>query len=156
MLNERTIINGEERDLNKEEQKGVADFHNSRVAFAIIGDKNNYQLAINVHDPREHRVYLKEDFGIDDEKFETLMRGYIKEGKINFYITSYFEKIDFNEISEEMLSDLLNLAKKEFSPGVYTIGNGLVVGVPGGPEWPPREIIGKWEIDSEGTIKKVS
>jgi len=156
MLNEKTIINGQEMNLSKKEQIGVTEFHKSRIAFAVIfKDDGSYDLAINKRDAREHRVYLKEDFDITDEIFETLVRGYIKPGKINFYITSHFKPVAQNLLTDELITELLNIAKNEFGVGEYNIGNGLVVGIPGGEEWPPMEIVDTYTINDNRCVKRV-
>ena len=148
MYNEKTIINNQEINLTKEEQENVAKFHKSRIAFAVIfNEDNTYTLALNKRDEREHRVYLKEDFGITDEVFETLLRGYIKEGKIIFYITSYFKSVKQDLITKELINELLNVAKEEFGSGKYNIGNGLAVGLPGKEEWSPMQIIDTYIIE---------
>ena len=156
-MNERTIINGQNVNLSKEEQIGVTNFHKSRIAFAVIPKENSsYYLAINNRYAREHRVYLKEDFDITDEIFETLTRGYILPGKINFYVTSYFKPVARELITEALITDLLSIAQDEFGVGEYNIGNGLVVGVPGGEEWPPIEIIRTCPGCGKATGKGVS
>lgn len=145
MYNERTIINGNDVKLTEEEQTNVTKFHKSRIAFAVIEKDNDYVLAMNINDPREHRVYLKEDFNVDDEMFETLVRGYIKPGKINIYVSSHFYKVPSERINDKLLNDLLEVALNEYGEGEYIIGNGVNVGKPG-EEWPPIEIIKKSDL----------
>ena len=145
MLNEKTIINGKEVELDKNEQENVTKFHKSRVAFAVIENDNGYELAMNLNDPREHRVYLKEDFGIDDELFETLIRGYIKPGKINFYVSSSFLQVERKKLTEQLIMDVLKVATDTYGDDDYLIGNGVIVGKPG-EEWQPIEIIKKCNV----------
>ena len=146
MLNEETIINGKNVKLSQKEQKGVAKFHKSRIAFSVIfKEDGSYDLAINTRDEREHRVYLQEDFGITDEIFETLIRGYIKHGKIMFYVSSHFNPALPEILTEQLMKDLLLIAKREFGAGEYIIGNGVKVGKPG-EEWQPIEIIAAYTI----------
>ena len=153
MLNRKTIINGKKIELSEKEQTCVADFHKSRIAFAIIFSENGYTLAINKKDAREHRVYLKKDYNISDEEFETLIRGYIKPGKINFYMTSHFIKIPTNILNEDILNELFSIALNEYGDGEYIIGNGLLVEEPG-KEWQPLEILDKYLIE-ENNIKRL-
>ena len=142
ILNEKAIINGQQVTLSKEEQTGVTNFHNSRIAFAVLpASDGSYTLAINRKDAREHRVYLEEDFGVTDEIFETLTRGYIKPGKIVFYVSSYFYPISPTLITKPLITDLLLIARDEFGPGQYAISNGVKVGQPG-EEWPPMKTLG--------------
>ena len=140
MYNKTTIINGKNVNLSKAEQEGVTKFHKSRIAFAVIERENDYVLAMNINDPREHRVYLKEDFGVDDETFEKLVRGYIKPGKINFYVSSHFYPVSKEKLTDRLISDVENVALREYGEGEYSIGNGVVVGKPG-EEWCASEII---------------
>ena len=140
MYNKTTIINGKNVNLSKTEQEGVTKFHKSRIAFAVIERENNYVLAMNINDPREHRVYLKEDFGVDDETFEKLVRGYIKPGKINFYVSSHFYPVPKEKLTDRLIGDIEDVALREYGEGEYSIGNGVVVGKPG-EEWLPFEPI---------------
>lgn len=100
-------------------------------------------------------MYLKEDFNINDDSFETLVRGYIKTTKIFFYKTSFFKAIDLNEINEKIINDLLLIAKENFGAADYIVGNRLIVGKPGGDEWPAGEIIAKYKIDENDNIYKI-
>lgn len=147
MLNEKTVINGQMINLSKEEQCAVTDFHKSRIAFAVIfKNDDSYDLAINMKDAREHRVYLQQDFGITDEVFESLIRGYIKQGKIMFYVSSHFHPVALGIITDQLIKDLLLIAKEMFGPGEYMIGNGVKVGNPE-EEWPPIDIIGSYTVE---------
>jgi hypothetical protein len=146
VINERTIINGQEVDLSKEEQAGVTEFHESRIAFAVIPKEDGgYDLAINTRDAREHRVYLREDFGITDELIDTLVRGYIKRGKVMFYVSSYFKPAEREALTAQLIVDLLRIAEEEFGSGKYMVGNGVRIGKPG-EEWPPIEVIGSYVL----------
>lgn len=132
--NEETIIGDEKISLSKEESKLVADFHKDRIAFAFLEDGS---LACNIHDQREHRVYLKEDFGVTDELFEKLVRGYIKPGRIVFYQSSHFTKLE--EDVMQYIDTIGVLAVQSFGSGKYEIWNGVAVGKPG-EEWNPISI----------------
>ncbi len=69
-------------------------FHLSRVAFAELPDG---KIVITVDDAREHRVWLRQDFNIDDDTFEKLVRGYIKADRVVFYKGSQFKPVDNDE-----------------------------------------------------------
>lgn len=129
--NETTVVNGKQITLTAQEKKGVDEFHKSRIAFAILNDG---RCAINVNDVREHKIYLKEDFGISFEEFENLVRGFIKPGRIVFYKTLGF--IPIETISEEILSIVSEKALEFFGSGEYEIWNGLEIGKLG-EEWKP-------------------
>lgn len=146
MYNNRTIVNGTEVYLTKTEKEKVEIFHKSRIAFAVLESENGYELAMNINDPREHRVYLKEDFNVDDELFETLVRGYIKPGKINFYISSSFKKVDSDKLTPKLINDVLRVACDIFGTGEYVIGNGMDI-TSLGEEWEPVEIIDKINVE---------
>lgn len=149
MLNENTIINGQMVNLSKEEQCDVTNFHKSRIAFAVIfNNDDSYNLAINIKDAREHRVYLQQDFGINDEVFESLVRGYIKHEKIVFYISSHFHPVAPEILTDQLIKDLLLIAGDMFGPGEYMIGNGVKVGKPG-EEWAPIDTIGTYTIEGQ-------
>ena len=134
--NKNTVINGKNINLTAQESSGAANFHKSRIAFAFL---SNGQCAVNVKDQREHRVYLQEEYNLPSQEFEKLDRGYIKDGKIVFYKTSFFRKVD--NISPAMLNTVLQIAKQYFGTGNYEIWNGLQVGKVG-EEWnTPLEIV---------------
>lgn len=140
--NKNTIINGKNINLTGQESKMVASFHKSRIAFVFLNDE---QCVININDQREHRVYLQEEYNISTPEFEQLNRGYIKAGKIVFYKTSSFNKID--NISPTMLKSVLQIAKQYYGLGKYEIWNGLKIGKIG-EEWnTPLEIVSVINID---------
>lgn len=148
MYNNETIVDGKEIRLTDVERQNVEKFHVSRVAFAVLESDNGYELAMNINDPREHRVYLKEDFNVDDELFETLVRGYIKPGKVNFYISSSFKKVDRDKLTPKLINDVLMVASDTFGAGEYVIGNGMNV-TSLGEEWEPIEIIDKINVETK-------
>lgn len=132
--NKETKIGDKKISLSPEESKLITNFHNGRVAFAFLEDG---ALACNIHDQREHRVYLKEDFGVSDEQFEKLVRGYIKPGRIVFYKSSHFAKVDEDVIN--YIDTVGVLAVQSFGAGKYEIWNGVCIGNPG-EEWKPMSI----------------
>lgn len=134
--NKTSIIAGKEITFTDKQRKDTATFHKSRLAFAF---KDGEPL-VNLHDEREHRVYLREDFGIDDIEFETLIRGYIKPGKIIFYITSHHSEVEM--VPPDFIQKCKLLAYQQYGAGTYTIHNGVHIGEPG-TEWEPIKTIGK-------------
>lgn len=154
MINDETIIDGRKVKLSESQKNGVTEFHKSRIAFAIISKHGGgYDIAMNIKDAREHRIYLKEDYNISNEEFETLTRGYIKQGKLMFYISSSFNPVKKELITEQLIKDLLLIAKEEFGNGEYIIGNGLKVGEPG-EEWRPQKIMCTYIVGEEIKKKK--
>lgn len=110
----------------------AAEFHKSRIAFAIF---NNGTYVITKNDEREHLVWLREDYGISDEEFETLIRGYIKPGKIMFYKSSSFLPIENEELLLKYIRNCIGITVlQNFKAGIYTVSNGLNIGKIG-EEW---------------------
>ena len=138
--NETTEIAGERIALSQTERDEVAKFHKSRIAFSIL---ENGELAINIKDKREHRVYLEEDFGITREQFDKMTRGYIKPGRIVLYKTLHF--LPIGELPKEALQKICKAAFDHFGSGLYEIWDGVRIGKPG-EEWPPYEIKGSASI----------
>lgn len=136
VYNETTIINGKQIKLTPDEKKKIEKFHKSRIAFAFLNDG---RCVINVNDVKEHKVCLKEDFGISFEEFEHLNRGYIKPGRIVFYKTLAFVPIE--NITKKLFRLYLKKALELFGSGEYEIWNGLEIG-PLGQEWEPIHRIG--------------
>lgn len=134
--NQQTVVQGRLITLTPEEKLYVEAFHQSRVAFAFLKDGT---CALNVKDKREHKVYLKEDFGVSEEEFETLTRGYIKSGRIVFYKTLNFLPVE--NLSTEVLKTVSEKAFTFFGSGKYEIWNGIQVGQLG-QEWPPVQKCG--------------
>jgi hypothetical protein len=134
VYNEKTIVGGKEIVLSGSDKQAVETFHLSRVAFAFVDDK----CLTNVHDVREHKVYLQEDHGVTDEEFETLTRGYIKPGRIVFYTTLNFNRVE--EITDDQLDKVCELAGSTFGTGDYEVWNGVKIQKEFG-DWPPIEIV---------------
>lgn len=120
-------ISSEYGVFNKEKE-----FHKSRVAFAIL---HNGTYVITKNDEREHLVWLSEDYGISNEEFETIIRGYIRPGKIMFYKSSDFTPIENEEILLDYIEKYIGItALQNFGAGVYTVANGVIKGNIG-EEW---------------------
>lgn len=135
IYNKQTKIGNSNLELTEEETEGVSKFNKSRIAFAFLEDGT---MACNVNDEREHRVYLEEDFGVNEERFQKLIRGYIKPGRIVFYRT-----LDFLMINEDIMPYIEHLgvlAVQKYGAGRYEVWNGLIIGKPG-EEWAPQEVL---------------
>lgn len=116
-------------ELFKEKEK---EFHKSRVAFAIL---HNGTYVITKNDEREHLVWLSEDYGISNEEFETIIRGYIKPGKIMFYKSSNFTPIENEEILLDYIEKYIGITTlQNFGAGYYIVSNGVIKGNIG-EEW---------------------
>lgn len=87
-----------------------------RTVFAIY---NNECITMNVKTDMEHRIHLKKNFGVLPDDYAHLIRGYIIPGKIIFYKTTGFKKID--DIPEDVMKLVITAAIKIFSFGKYEI-----------------------------------
>lgn len=148
IYNKKTKIGDADIELSEKETKDVSKFHKSRIAFAFLEDGT---MACNVNDEREHRVYLEEDFGVDEERFQKLVRGYIKPGRIVFYKSSKFLMID--EDIMPYIEHVGVLAVQSFGHGRYEVWNGVTVGKPG-DEWEPVEVLCTIDLDLTFSRKK--
>ncbi len=129
--NQVTTIDDKEIWLTAEEKKQVDNFHKSRIAFAFLSDG---RCALNIHDVREHKIYLQEDFGVSFAEFENLIRGFIIRGRIVFYKSSAFLPIE--NISPQHFAVVYEKAVEFFGKGEYEVWNGLKVGKLG-EQWQP-------------------
>lgn len=120
----------------KEEQ-----FHLSRAMFAIL--PSGEFVSLN-SDARGHKEWLAKDYGISDEQFETIVRGYVKGSQIIGYKGSDFKHDQ--EVVDAMtlhLKDIIRLL-----PPITTVVNlysGVTVGEVG-EEWQPQHLIDTLEI----------
>ena len=133
--NEETVLCGETIKLTREEQEEVEKYHKSRIAFTFLKDGS---LALNENDPREHRIYLQEDFGdkYDDSQFDELIRGYLKPGRIVFYTGGSFHT-PVDSIPDEYLLKMKLIAYQKYGDGIYQVWNGVDTTAPIGTNWPP-------------------
>lgn len=110
---------------NKEEL-----YHKSRIAFAELSQT---KLVITEGDTRGHKQWLQEDYGVTDDKFEELVRGYIKDNRIVVYKGS-----DFRTANDEEVFDVLHKLRlvEPKMVDTYEIYSGVLVGEVG-REWEP-------------------
>ncbi len=118
-------------NLTPEEVKSAVKFHKSRVAFAELP---NGKVVTLQNDPREHRDWLKEDYGINTEDSELLIRGYTKDNKIIFYKGMEFKPVNNKQRIFEIVDILGEIAENK---DVY---DGVVIGSIG-KEWKPMNKI---------------
>lgn len=147
--NEKTILSGKEINLTSEETEAVSNFHRSRLAFAFridisVPERPLIQMLVNTRDEREHRIYLQEDHGVGLEEFETMVRGYIKPGRIRFFRGTGFTPVKEEEI-DLLLDNVIKLTLQEFGSGTYEVGNGVKIGKLG-DEWPALSVYKTIEI----------
>ena len=137
------LINGEWRKLTESETTAEANFHLNRVPFAWL---NNHLVIMENPDTRDHQHWLCEDYHLSESEFEQTRRGYIMQGKIQFFIGSGFRPMDLstNPIEILDLDELLSIHNRLFSPGVVKLYNGVHIGKIG-DVWPPIEEFG--EVD---------
>ncbi|MGN0960817.1 MAG: hypothetical protein ACI4PF_01305 [Christensenellales bacterium] len=65
---------------SKQEEKTARDFHKSRIAFIILNSKVNYLE----NSEKSHYEWALE-MGVDESKFNNIVRGYYKDKTIIFY-----------------------------------------------------------------------
>lgn len=149
IYNKKTKIGTSDIELSEKETEDVTKFHKSRIAFAFLEDGT---MACNTNDEREHRVYLEEDIGVNEERFQNLVRGYIKPGRIVFYRTSKFLMIE--EDLMPYIEHVGVLVVQSYGKGKYEVWNGVMIGTPG-EEWEPVEVLGILDLDLTFSRRKV-
>lgn len=116
-------------------------YHKSRIMFAFINDELKYSL----NDKRDHQKWLEEDYNIDKEEFETLIRGYIKDFTVVIYKSSSFLPLDYSELTKERIEKLIDLCRKTCKPGNYKFYTGVHIGNVG-EIWKPIKSITDFDI----------
>lgn len=134
------FINGKEVALTEEENTNANDFHRSRLAFGILDADGKQRIVYNT-DEREHYKWLKEDYNINTETFETMVRGYVMKDKIQFYTGSDFKDTEISHIDKNVFKELLTKAEEIFKSEHTRIFNGVNIGKVG-EIWTP-----KYEVD---------
>lgn len=89
-----------------------------REVFAIHNDDC---ISVNVKTDMEHRIHLKKNYGVHPDDYAHLVRGYIKPGRIIFYKTAGFNKVD--DIPKDTLQLLLFRVTELFGHMEYKIYN---------------------------------
>lgn len=141
-----TVINGKEVELAEErvmaERVMAESFHKDQVAFAIVPISNANILVFNENycDDRDHMHWLMEDYGISSEVVESVVRGYIKPGRIQLYTGSDFKCIDLQKVTLTDLERLEYKHNKHFRAGEIEVFNGVEVGRVG-ELWEPKELV---------------
>lgn len=130
------FINGKEVALTEEENTNANTFHKSRLAFGILEADGKQRIVYNT-DEREHYKWLKEDYNIDVETFETMVRGYVMKDKIQFYTGSDFKDTEISHIDKNVFKELLMKAKEVFKSEHTRIFNGVNIGKVG-EIWTPK------------------
>lgn len=141
-------INGKMVELPDEERIAAEKFHRSRLSFAWI----NGDLVVNdnMSDDRDHHHWMGEDYGVTDEDFEKLPRGYMMLDKIQLFVGSSFAQISKADLSIPMrdILKLRDLYRKTFpeNSGKVWIYNGVTIGKVG-EIWSPIECLGELYVD---------
>lgn len=121
-----TVINGKPVLLTDREMAKAAKFHKERLAFAIFG--NVVVFNEDPSDDRDHLHWLAEDFRVDSEWFEELIRGYVSMGKIYLYRGTHFSGVPASAITSKHLNQLLSTHDNYFGRVDTDIYSGMVVG----------------------------
>ncbi len=136
------LINNKVVELTDEEKAASEKFHKSRLPFIWIDNK----LIINENedDDRDHQHWVCEDFGLTIPEFEALNRGYMIEGRIQFFRSSTFEMIDTSEISVEDFNKLLKIQHSRYNTDKVVVCNGVHIGKVG-EIWEPISVLGTFD-----------
>ena len=92
--------------------------------FAVIND--NLHLVDN--DERSHKEWLEQDFGLNQNHFNDINRGCIKDSIIMVYKGQNFTQISENELSKIII---MVAHKLKLDLTTYTVYNGVKVGAIG-------------------------
>ena len=95
--------------------------------YATVGNKtvfaihNNECITMKVKTDIEHRLLLRNKYGVSPDKYNDLIRGYMNPGQIVFYLTDGFSAV--SDIPQEMLDLILLKAASIFGDGEYKLYN---------------------------------
>lgn len=112
-------------------------FHQTRIPFAII----NHKLVYTMFDKRSHKEWLKQVYGVSEEEYENIIRGYMKDGQVFFYKTSNFEPVDMQQLGIDSLKHIQIISMvymNKYNPKCF---NGMHIGE-SGTQWEPIDLIG--------------
>lgn len=101
-----------------------AKYHRERIMFAVL----NGELKVAVGDERSHIDWLREDYDIGPVEFETIVRGYVKSGRVVFYKGSEFSCISSETELPASLDLVFNYLCEHNHTGQYEVCNGVTVG----------------------------
>lgn len=139
MISEQALINNKVVSLSKDEQDKAEKFHKSRCAFAWVNGKLIFNE--NPDDGRDHQHWLLEDYGITEEQFEHINRGYMIPERIQLFIGSGFKPVNLNTIKYADIIKLVKIHNKRYATREVIIYNGVNVGKIG-EVWTPIDRVG--------------
>lgn len=142
-MDNKAIVNGKEIILSQAETEAAANFHKNRLPFAWV--KGDLVFNTNEGDTRDHQHWLLEDYGVSIEEWELSNRGYIMDNKIQLFIGSGFEPLDFDEVTESDLRKLVAMHNKIFNRQTVKVYNGVKVGKIG-EIWEPLIDLGEFSL----------
>lgn len=137
------LIDNKVVTLTDKEVKDAANFHKKRLPFIYINNKLVFNT--NFEDDRDHQHWVLEDFGIGIKEFETLNRGYMLPGRIQFFKGSTFGKIDTSQVSIADIRRICEVYKTYIGAGHVVVYNGVHVGRVG-EVWEPMETLLEIEL----------
>ncbi|MBR1453992.1 MAG: hypothetical protein IJ593_05050 [Lachnospiraceae bacterium] len=132
------IINGNLVILSNEERETAEKFHKHRVGFAWINGKLEF---IPFGDDRDHQHWMLEEFNISADEFENIPRGYMMDGRIQFFIGSSFKEMNIGIVSDDDYAELFNVYNNTFDNTTVQMYNGVIVGKVG-EIWEPKINLG--------------
>ena len=92
--------------------------------FAVINDSLHWVE----NDERSHKEWLEQDFGLNQNRFNNINRGCIKDSIIMVYKGQNFTQISENELRKTII---MVAQKLKLDLTTYTVYNGVKVGAIG-------------------------
>lgn len=133
------ILTGKPYEDNPGAKDACETFHESRIMFAFPDKK----LAVMTNDNRDHVRWLHEDYGITEEQFEQIDRGYLRKepetGRIMCLVYKGINHASTN-VTNGMVEELKELAAKYWKDTVLRVWTGCKVGKPG-EIWEPISFV---------------
>lgn len=133
------ILTGKPYEDNPGAKDACETFHESRIIFAFPDKK----LAVMTNDNRDHVRWLHEDYGITEEQFEQIDRGYLrKEPETGCIMCLVYKGINHapTNVTNGMVEELKELAAKYWKDTVLRVWTGCKVGKPG-EIWEPISFV---------------
>ena len=84
---------------------------------------------------------MLEEFNISADEFENIPRGYMMDGRIQFFIGSSFKEMNIGIVSDDDYAELFNVYNNTFDNTTVQMYNGVIVGKVG-EIWEPKINLG--------------
>lgn len=150
-MDKMALINGKMEELSEADRKAGERFHKLRTPFIWINGE--FKVNLDPDDVRDHHHWVTEDFGLTDEEFEELPRGYIIQGRMQLFKGSSFKEIPPEEMNFPF-GDFLKVIEiyKTRYPNqddkFIDVFNGVEIGKVG-EIWPPKTHLMRITLDDD-------